>query len=137
MLIKSKLFKQIKDVDFVIKQRFGLDIFSRSGGAKKHSLSERVIRNNKRIAKERIRENILITKEMQEFFFWICSIQKRMKLNDQQFANLLNLNSSRSIRQYRNLEGHFPSKRTVIRLLQLERLLQTCVYRYRRYANGQ
>lgn len=136
MLTKSKLFKQIKDVDAVIKHRFGLDIFSRSVGAKKHSLSERVIRNNKRIAKGRIRENILITKEMQDFFLWICSIQRKMKLSDQQFANLLNLTSSRSIRQYRNFEGHFPSKRTVTQLLKLERLLQTCVYRYRRYANG-
>lgn len=130
------MFVNSTDIDSIIKNRFGLDIFSRSRKAKNKTLAESVIRANKRIAKERIRENIHFNENLKEFFKWICSIQDKLHLNDSEFAKELGLNSSRSIRQYRNLEGHFPSKKTLIRLLRLERLAYTCVFRSRRYANG-
>lgn len=60
-----------------------------------------------------------------EVFAWIFDLQKRLKLNDQKFAKILGL-TFQVIKLWRNYNrgcgGHFPSKRSFKKLIQLEKM---------------
>jgi hypothetical protein len=57
-----------------------------------------------------------------EYFNWFFNIQKKLNLNDDEFARLLGLKSSRQLFHYRANSGHYPSKLTRKRAVELDKL---------------
>lgn len=70
----------------------------------------------------------LLTEDVdaQNFFAWIWSIQKKLGWNNVKFAEELGV-SLQTLKLWRNFHGHFPSQRSLKKLLELDRLTTICI----------
>lgn len=66
------------------------------------------------------RQQILNDIERQNFFNWIENLQKVLGLNDSNFAKAVNV-QTQTIRLWKRRTGHYPSQKSFILLLRLER----------------
>jgi hypothetical protein len=93
-------------------KRFGQKGFSRREilNFKEHTRQERI-------------NNICKRPEYKEFVNWLFSLQRKLGMNDYEFATALGLKSIRPLYRYRNGDGHLPSKRTLKNALDLHDLI--------------
>lgn len=66
-----------------------------------------------------IRQNNLDLRQIL-FIKSIFELQLKLNLNDYEFCALLGIKSKRTIQNWKNLCGHFPSKRVLRRIIQLK-----------------
>lgn len=102
-----------------VKALTGRNLFVRNKRIPAKDLSsEEIYERKKQQRLERARA-IEQTIELSNFIQWIVEIQTKLNLTNAQFAQRLNV-SSQSVKLWKRRSGHFPSRRTFLRLLELE-----------------
>ena len=74
----------------------------------------------KRESRKRRAADISLNEQRQKFFDWIEAIQLKLELDDFKFAQRLFVNVQ-TLRLWKRRAGHYPSQRSLIILLKLER----------------
>lgn len=80
-------------------------------------------RKNSRLLRRKLLEQDV---EAKNFFDWIWSLQKRFSYTNVEFANVLGV-SLQTLKLWRNYHGHFPSQKSLQRLLELDHIATICV----------
>jgi hypothetical protein len=70
--------------------------------------------------------------EAQAFFAWIWTIQEKLRWTNRKFADEIGV-SLQTLKLWRNFHGHYPSKKSLKRLLELDRMSQICETKFVRY----
>lgn len=76
--------------------------------------------NDKKASRKRRQEEIKLDITRQEFFQWIDNIQAKLGLDNEDFAKLLCV-TYQTVMLWKRRSGHYPSKRSLLFLLRLER----------------
>lgn len=79
-------------------------------------------RNSRLLRRRLLHEDV----DAQEFFKWIWSIQKRLNLTNLQFAEQIGV-TLQTLKLWRNFHGHYPSQKSLQKLLFLDRIASVCV----------
>lgn len=85
---------------------------------------ERYLRqkNSRLLRRKLLQEDI----DAQNFFEWIWSLQERLHYTNREFADILGV-SLQTLKLWRNFHGHFPSQKSLQKLLELDRIATICV----------
>ena len=119
-----------KDIEEIIQERFNINFFHRNKKIERKHLSSIEISRRKHSAAKIMRDEINNSPELQQFFDWIFEIKKKSGFKtNKEFARVLGLRTVRTIYNWKEKKGFFPSKKVVERLLHLERLTKIKVIR--------
>lgn len=107
----------IKDNQIVLLEGKNLRFRGRRNSQKGLS-SEEIYERKKKQRLERARR-IQQDSRLSDYIDWISNIQRELGLTNAEFASCLGI-STQSVKLWKRRTGHFPSRRTLLKLLELE-----------------
>lgn len=94
------------------------------GALTKESKHDRYVRQkNSRLSRRQHLESDPIA---QSFFDWIWSIQEKLRWSNKEFADEIGV-SLQTLKLWRNFHGHYPSQKSLGKLLELDKMANVCV----------
>lgn len=125
----NSLTPNVHNVHLIIKERFGFELPIRKSPENISFLAKSTLNIRRKTTKIENRFLIRTDKNYDKLCKWITSIQKTYNWNDTQFARQLGLKSRRMVINYRMKEGSIPSRKILVRLLELEKMSRAVIVR--------
>ena len=103
-----------QDQHYFLRHLFARRSYTSQKNISRHEVYLR--KRNSRIARQNTLRN---SAQAREFFNWVWSIQIRLRWTNSEFALALGV-SLQTLKLWRNHHGHFPSRKSLKRLLELD-----------------
>lgn len=94
-------------------------VLNKKGARRKRGLGGQTY-NEKKLSRINRKNDIPLSLERTNFFNWIEQLQLKLGLNDYNFAKTLYV-TTQTVRLWKRRAGHYPSQRSFLLLLKLER----------------